>query len=410
MTTRPVTAASGDAASQTTRPPLPDVIAAVATAVVLGLGELVLGAAGRNAWGIVLATTLLMATALAWRRARPVVSAASVYLLALGHLLLGVPVLPGDVLVLVALWSVTVHGPRRAGLVALAGALLGAVLLPVALGTTRWIGLLTAIVGVAGVVLVVWALALVRRASRERVDALAERARRLELERDQQAQAAVARERTRIAREMHDVVAHSLTVVAQADGGRYAAAGNPVAADRALATISAVSRDALADIRRILGVLRDGEPDSTTARAAGDRAPVGPQPAAADLEALVAQVRDSGLPVSLVRVGQPRPLPAGAGLALHRIVQEALTNVLKHGGPTARATVLVRWADGGVAVQVDDDGRGAAADGDGRGQGLVGMRERVAMFGGELQAGPRPGGGYRVLAQLPLAGAGLGTS
>jgi signal transduction histidine kinase len=215
-----------------------------------------------------------------------------------------------------------------------------------------------------------------------------------QLARDTEAERALAAagERARIAREMHDVVAHTLSVVvAQADGGRFAAAHDPAAATRALGTISEVGRSALGEMRALLGLLRD----------AGDEAALGPQPSIEDIPALVASTRDGGLDVSFVTTGTPRPLPIGAGLALYRITQEALTNVLKHAGPGPRAYVQLTWEDAAVALTVSDDGRGAAARDDGDGQGLVGMRERATVFGGTLSAGPRAGGGYLVRATLP---------
>ncbi|WP_127128569.1 sensor histidine kinase [Georgenia sp. SYP-B2076] len=383
----------------------------VALAVVLLLGVPTV-AAVRHATGagtaFVVTGSILMPAALAWRRSHPVAAAVTIYACALAHVVVSaallaagsVPLLlPVDVLVLVALYSVTVYGPpwaRRAGLVgALAGAVLLALIMAAPMGRTFWVTFLLVLLGVSGCVLATWGAAQVRRGRMERLESLIERARRLETERDQQAQIATAAERTRIAREMHDVVAHSLSVViAQADGGRYAARSDPGAAERALTTIAEMGRDALADIRRILGVLRDGDPS--------EGATLLPQPVDADLDALVEQVRSSGAAVSVVRMGTPRPLPPGAGLTIYRICQEALTNALKHAGPGARTTVLLQWLPGSMTVQVDDDGRGAAAADDGKGHGLVGMRERAALFGSSVQAGPRAGGGFRVRVQLPL--------
>ncbi|WP_448072889.1 sensor histidine kinase [Georgenia yuyongxinii] len=353
------------------------------------------------------AVAVAMPAALAWRRTHPVAAAVTIYASGLVHVLVDVAtftggallIVPTDVLVLVALYSVTVYGPRWARRAALAGALLGALLLAVVLaagfgGSGVW-NFLLVLVGVSGAILATWGLAQFRRGRLEHIQSLVERARRLEVERDQHARLATAAERTRIAREMHDVVGHTLSVViAQADGGRYAARTDPDAAQRALTTIAEMGRDALADIRRILGVLRDGDAAETTALL--------PQPVDADLDALVEHVRSSGAAVSMVRVGTARPLPPGAGLTIYRICQEALTNALKHAGPGARITVLLQWQPGSLLLQVDDDGRGAAARGDGHGQGLVGMRERAALFGGSVQVGPRPGGGFRVRAQLPL--------
>ncbi|MDR0432723.1 MAG: histidine kinase [Bifidobacteriaceae bacterium] len=212
------------------------------------------------------------------------------------------------------------------------------------------------------------------------------------------AQLAAAAERTRIAREMHDIVAHSLSVViAQADGGRYAATTDPAAATRALGTIAETGRAALEDMRRILGVLRnpDEDPDTTQLRV--------PVPDSQDVSALVAQMREAGLDIAMVRVGVGSTLPPGVGLALYRICQEALTNVLKHAGPGVKVTVVDRWEPTRVCIEVHDDGRGAAALGSqGPGHGLIGMRERAEMFGGTLEAGPSRSGGFSVVARIPL--------
>lgn len=214
-------------------------------------------------------------------------------------------------------------------------------------------------------------------------------------DRDQAAGAALAAsdERARIAREMHDVVAHTLSVVvAQADGGRFAARSDPDAAQRTLDTIADVSRSALTEMRGLLGVLRESDGEAA----------MGPQPTLDDIPALVASTREGGLDVSYVTTGTPRPLPIGAGLALYRVAQEALTNVLKHAGPSPRAYVQLTWEGDAVSLTVADDGRGAAARSDGSGTGILGMRERATVFGGTLQAGPKAGGGYLVRARLPL--------
>lgn len=365
--------------------------------------------------------SLLMTVPLAWRRVRPTASAIAVFSLALAHLAVGIPlIVPADLFVLVSLYAVTVHGPQWAYRTAAASSIVGCgvfalvVLLdgsPTADAT--FLGLMAALMCVT-----VFAVALVRRSRRVTIDALVDRAQRLEVERDQQAQIATAAERARIAREMHDIVAHSLSVIiAQADGGRYAAQADPAAATRSLATIAETGRAALADMRRLLGVLRPAAettpgtgrpgqgapgtlppPPTTTSPAGG----LAPQPGADDVAALVAQVRDSGVRASLVRMGTPRTLPPGTGLSVYRICQESLTNVLKHAGPTPTVTVLLQWTPASLVLEVSDDGRGAAADSDGHGQGLLGMRERAAMLGGTLAAGPRPGGGFRVRAEIPI--------
>ena len=206
---------------------------------------------------------------------------------------------------------------------------------------------------------------------------------------ERRAEAAAAAERARIARELHDIVAHHLSVmVLQAAGAR--ASGKD--AGPALEKIEHSGRQALAETRRLLGVLRDSPEDDGLA----------PQPGIGDLPALADSVRAAGVPVSLAVHGDNGDLPAAVGVSAYRIVQEALTNVLKHAGP-ARADVTVGCADGAVMIEVTDDGAGNPGGGPRvGGQGLAGMHERVAVFGGELQVGPRPGGGFAVRARLPL--------
>jgi signal transduction histidine kinase len=227
---------------------------------------------------------------------------------------------------------------------------------------------------------------------------------------------AVAEERGRIARELHDVVAHSVSVmVVQAGAARRTLAASPDMAAAALGQIESTGRQALVEMRRLLGLLRAGERT--------DAAALAPQPGLEHLESLAAAAREAGLPVEVRVEGEPRPLPAGVDLSAYRIVQEALTNVVRHAGP-ARATVRVCYGREALEIQVTDDGPGAAGDGgglvvvtigpdgvlevpgrgNGDGHGLIGMRERVAMFGGTLEAGARPEGGYRVAARLPLDG------
>lgn len=353
--------------------------------------------------------SILLGFPLAWRRTRPVGSAVTVLGAALLHLLAGIPlILPADLLVLVAVYSITVHGPRWSYRAALTGGLAGAALLggyvTIYEGGGLDAGILVMLL--TGLTVVsAFTVGLVRRARRETIQALVDRAERLEVERDQAARISTAAERTRIAREMHDIVAHSLSVVvAQADGGRYAAQQDPAAAIRALTTISETGRAALTDMRRLLGVLRGPGEDGADAASPA----LAPQPAGGELADLVAQVRATGLRVSLVQIGTPPPLPPGTGLTLYRICQESLTNILKHAGPDPTATLMVTWRPQAVEIKVTDDGRGAAANTDGAGQGVLGMRERAVMLGGSLTAGPRPGGGYQVVAHIPLTGAPLG--
>jgi signal transduction histidine kinase len=225
---------------------------------------------------------------------------------------------------------------------------------------------------------------------RARRQAVSMAARSAALER--QAEQATAAERARIARELHDIVAHHLSVIVlQAAGAR--ASGKP--AEASLEKIENSARQALGETRRLLGVVRDPAGEGGLA----------PQPGIGELDALAASVRAAGLPVNLVISGDPVPLPATVEVSVYRIVQEALTNVLKHAGP-ARADVTIGCAQETVTIEVTDNGTAAPAPlAKADGHGLTGMRERAAVFGGELRAGPRPGGGFAVLARLPLGGA-----
>jgi signal transduction histidine kinase len=230
---------------------------------------------------------------------------------------------------------------------------------------------------------------------RARTAALEERAVRAEREREQVAASAVAEERARIARELHDVVAHAISVVVvQAGAARRVLHRDPERADESIAAVETVGRQALAEMRRLLEVLRrEGEPDV-----------LGPQPRMAQLDALVRQIREAGLPVELSVEGEPRPLPASIDLSAYRIVQEALTNTLKHAGP-ARAHVLVCYRPEELEITVRDDGARqahASDNGTGSGHGLLGMRERVTLLGGSFFAGPQTAGGFEVRVGLPL--------
>ncbi|GAB2467582.1 sensor histidine kinase [Promicromonospora xylanilytica] len=415
-----------------------------------------------DATWIVLASVLVLAP-LPWCRTRPFASATAVFAACMVQLwVFDLPVIAADFGVLVSMYCVTVYGTRRAYLAACGMTVLGALSLGYNLSQSFSWQSLTVILPTLATMGCAFAFGLVRRSRRLMMDALRDRAERLEIERDQQAQIATAAERSRIAREMHDIVAHSLSVViAQADGGRYAAAADPAAAQRSLGTIAETGRAALADMRRLLGVLREDQPSTptplglvapdgapprlvrppsaagthdgqtgtvegpgaaargaggpgaagpATAPPSGSAAPLRPQPDAADIGGLVDQARDDGLTVSWARVGAERRLPPGVGLTLFRVCQEALTNVRKHAGPRPKVTVLLRWGEEEVELRVDDDGRGLAADDSATpdvpaptaGYGLLGMRERAEMFGGKLAAGPRRGGGFSVRFVVPI--------
>jgi signal transduction histidine kinase len=316
-----------------------------------------------------------------------VASGLAVAALGLSPIVLGVAIL-------VAVYSVAAYGTRWVSLAGLAAAELGSVAVQLTPGRFQ----APTVVSNALVIGAAWLLGYfvgVRRAYTVRLE---ERTAELEQAREELARRAVTKERLRLARELHDVVAHAMSVIAVQSGvGAHVASTQPEEAAKALSAIEATSRAALEELRRLLGVLRqDSEPQ-------GDLTPV---PGLADLDSLLAEVSKAGLGVRLRVEGTPSPLPAGVDLSAYRIVQEALTNVVKHAGP-ARAQVTVGYRDQEVTLEVTDDGRGVGAlAGDGRagvGHGLIGMRERVAAFDGDLDAGPRPGGGFRVAARLPLA-------
>jgi signal transduction histidine kinase len=245
---------------------------------------------------------------------------------------------------------------------------------------------------IPGVVMVI-----VRRAVRDRqllAETLAARAQLLEREHELRANEAVAEERARIARELHDLVAHNVSVmVVQAGAERHALPEDQASTRETLTSIEQAGRQALAEARRLLGMLRRN----------GEREELAPQPRIDEVDFLVEQIERAGLPVRLAVDGERVALPAGVDLCAYRIIQEALTNALKHAGP-ATAEVLLRYTPQGLDVEVRDDGHGVAeANRDGAGHGLIGMRERVALYGGELEAGPREGGGFEIRAHLPLA-------
>ncbi|MFJ1595376.1 sensor histidine kinase [Streptomyces sp. NPDC088261] len=347
---------------------------------------------------------VLLSLVVALRRRAPARMLLLVVALGVLQLALDVSVNPGDFAMLVIIYTVAAEGgPRWASRLALVGGLFAA-----PLSQVRWPVDEASTFGrvFAGVVMTVpfvlaWVLGDSLRTRRAYFDQLEERATRLEKEREAQAKVAVAAERARIARELHDVVAHNVSVmVVQADGAAYVLDAAPDQAKQALETISSTGRQALAEMRRLLGVLRTGD-----TREGGEYVP---QPDVDQIEDLVEQVRRAGLTVDFKIEGTARPLPSGVELTAYRIVQEALTNSRKHGGPDVGASVRLVYFDDGLGLLVEDDGRGAAhelyVDGgaDGHGHGLIGMRERVGMVGGTLDAGPRPGGGFRISALLPL--------
>ncbi|WP_214413488.1 sensor histidine kinase [Sphaerisporangium fuscum] len=338
-----------------------------------------------------LAISAVLVTPLLWRRRRPVHVFAVVAFLSFVQWLAAVEPLPANLAVLVALYAVASTCPLGWAVAATAIAELGGFL-----ALSRWGNLVPSpIVAISLLMLVIWLAGVYAKTRRRYLESLEERAERAERERDQQARIATAAERARIARELHDVVAHNVSVmIVQADGAAYAIDGDPELARRAVQTISRTGRQALAEMRRLVGMLRqDDARDDDYA----------PQPGVDDLDELVAQTRRSGLPVDFTVNGTRRDLPEGEQLAIYRIVQEALTNALKHGGPGARARVEMDYGPREIMLRVTDDGRGAAAPRGIDGHGLIGMRERAAMYGGSVQASPCPGGGFEVAVRLPVS-------
>jgi signal transduction histidine kinase len=249
-------------------------------------------------------------------------------------------------------------------------------------GDYVWVGAFIAVAWTTGFVLS-------RRA--EQAKEMAERARRLEQEQLEAAHRAVGEERQRIARELHDVIAHSVSVMTVQTGAvRRLLKPEQVREREALETVEATGREALTEMRRLVGLLREQ----------GAMPEFSPQPGMATIDSLLDGVRAAGLPVELEVAGEPRELPPGVDLAAYRVVQEALTNALKYAGP-AHAWVAVTWEDAELELEISNDGRGDG-DGNGGGHGLTGMRERVSLYGGEIESGPRAGGGYVVKARLPL--------
>jgi signal transduction histidine kinase len=298
---------------------------------------------------------------------------------------------------LVAVYSVAAYGSRWVSLAGLVVAEVGSVANQLTPGRFQ----APTVISNALLIAAVWLLGHFVGVRRVYVGQLEERTAELEQAREELARRAVTEERLRLARELHDVVAHAMSVIAVQSGvGAHIANTQPEEAAKALVAIEATSRGALEELRRLLGVLRqEHEPQ-------GDLAPV---PGLADLDSLLAEVSKAGLAVKLRVNGTRPPVPAGVDLSAYRIVQEALTNVVKHAGP-AHAQVTIGYRDQDVTVEVTDDGQGAVTSGSdgqaGSGHGLIGMRERVQAFGGDLQTGPRPGGGFRVAARLPLAAEG----
>ncbi|MFI0479997.1 sensor histidine kinase [Actinomadura sp. 9N215] len=350
-----------------------------------------------DVWGVLLVVVVTMS--LRWRQRFPL---PVLLFIVAGELVLGLAGYPpsgSDVLAfLIAIYSVAAHrGLAQSavgGVVAFTHLLVYIAILPVQPSPVEMMTNCILLIGV-------WVLGRNLRLRRAYFAELEDRAARLERARGTDARAARIEERSRIARELHDVVAHHVSVMTvQAGAARRIIDRDPGSAREAMSTIEEVGRTALSEMRRIVGVLRtDRDPE----RAGRELAP---QPGLGDLGELLDHVRETGLSVQLWIEGEARPPSPGVDVAAFRLIQEALTNTLKHAGPQARAWVRLYYGDGDLTVEIEDDGRGTATfmadDGDNPGHGLVGMYERVALYGGELKIGPRVGGGFGVRARFPL--------
>ncbi|MDQ0936658.1 sensor histidine kinase [Streptomyces turgidiscabies] len=348
---------------------------------------------------VAVALTAALALPLVWRRRAPLTMFGVVAAAAFVQWLMDVQ-LPADIALLVALYTAAANSGRRGTLVA--GAIVeGGALL----ACLRWAtegAFLTPFVAVTAMVVAAAVLGVNVRTTRAYLAALEERAAHLEQQQDQQARLAGAEERTRITREMHDIVTHNLSVmVALTDAAVYAQHRCPAKATTAMLQISETGRQALTDMRRSLGILRTDEPDA-------ERHPL---PGVAQLAALADQMCAAGLPTRVDVQGGHTHIPATAQLTVYRLVQEALTNTLKHTPTGTHAKVRIRCSTKTVTVDVTDSGPrpplpGAAPSG----HGIPGMRERAATYGGTLQAGPLPGGGWGVHARLDLSSSGAASA
>ncbi|MFL5795341.1 MAG: sensor histidine kinase [Actinomycetota bacterium] len=345
--------------------------------------------------------------ALTWRRQRPLAVFVAVFIPNTLYYLFSYPPSGFDFGLGVAIWTLAAYASRPVSMLGW-GTLLATWL-------TQWLTEAGAYFRYARwptlLYLLFWASAFwawgrsARRVRAAHAAELAAQAERLERDRELEAQRAVAAERARIARELHDVVAHHVSMmVVQAEAGPVAVEHDPARAAGAFEAIAATGRQALVEMRRLLGMLRGGEEPAPS---------LAPQPSLAEVPSLVEQVGRAGLRVELVVEGTEAALPPGIDLSAYRIIQEALTNAVKHGG-SGRARVLVRYGPDDLRLQIRDEGRPAGGNGApverrpdaAQGRGLLGMRERVALFGGELHVGPGPDGGFSVDARLPIGTAG----
>ncbi len=357
----------------------PPVWDALLAAVLLAITAASLAAGGNVRDGAAWALSTLSCVPLAFRRRAPLVVLAIVSGATVAFAIAGDGASPEMALAL-AIYTVAAHRPwRQVATVGLPLALAAGLASQIATQTHgNWIEVLIGLTFAVGLPILIGRIVFNRR-------------RRLAGERQLAAREAVAQERTRIARELHDVVAHAISVmIVQAGAARTVVDRDPGAAKEAIGRVEETGRAGLAEMRRLIGMLTEDDATPSTS----------PQPGLAELDRLLETVRAAGLPVEVVRTGPTRPLPAGADLAAYRVIQESLTNALKHAGP-ANARVALDYAPDRLVIEVADDGRGIAVE-PGIGHGLIGMRERVGLFGGTVESSARPGGGFMVRAEIPV--------
>jgi len=363
----------------------------------------VLGEVGPGHHRIAYVIALLLAVPLLVRRAHPAAAFLATMALVLAQVLLGLPPWLSDIAVVVTLYTAVAYGPRwAAGAGALvAAAAFGAVAGMVVVGwpMPHWPSVPFGSEGfvlTAAVLMLACTLGYVARAERRRREGRVEQTAGAEHGANEaEAQVTATAEQTRMVHELHDMVAHNVSaMVVQADGAQYALDSDPAQARRALEVISETGRQSLTEMRQLVRMLRSDNGEDRFV----------PQPGMAQMAELVDQVRAAGVPVRFAVVGQPVPLGQTGELAAYRIVQEALVNAVRHGGAAMSAEVLLRYGDSALEIEVVDDGRGVVGElPEDWNHALVRMRERAAMFGGTVQAGPREGGGFRVVAVLPAS-------
>lgn len=357
---------------------------------------------GRSAGDAVVGALLLASVSvpLLWRRRRPITVLGIVTAVSLAWFMIPYVTEPpldhfnaSFFAFVVSLYSAGLYAASKKGSVVAAVVALGSVLTAAAFLDEEFRSNPRAFFFNAAIVTVFFYVGYIGRVRR---DYLEERATRLEREREEETRRAVGRERVRIARELHDVVAHSVGLMTVQAGAANLVSGNdPNAALSSLSLIERTGRQALGELRRLLGVLRTED---------DEREELSPQPGLANLNDLVAEAKGAGVGVEVTVEGDLQDLPAALGLSAYRILQEGLTNVLKHAGDWARAEVIVRRTQDELVLEIADDGRGAASEASKvpGGHGLIGMRERVSLFGGQMSAGPRRGGGFVVRAEIPV--------